>query len=175
MACPLPYADCATAPGRLLLVQGLSTQTMACFVCCSCSNAQMQQCVREQQPDTLTRMNHRCGAVQAVHVRGVAYMLQLPRALPGTANAANLARASPGGSPAAEQTEAAAALPAPTGWSTEGLPRVLRHGTMHLPPYVRLAAHSYTAFGPDQLRQVGSVMHQSCWKLQSECVLAACQ
>jgi hypothetical protein len=95
-------------------------------------------------------------------VRGVAYMLQLPRALPGTADTSEPALASPGGSPAAEQTAgAAAALPAPTGWSTEGLPRVLRHGTMHLPPYARLAAQSYSAFGPDLLRQVESGLSKS--------------
>ena len=93
-------------------------------------------------------------------------MLQLPRALPGTADASDAEHISASGSPAAKRSAGAAALPAPTGWSTEGLPRVLRHGTMHLPPYARLAARSYSAFGPDLLRQVGSVMLEAAERVR---------
>lgn len=100
---------------------------------------------------------------QAVHARCFAYMLQLPAA-PGCSDAdaatATGTAAADGGqaadpsAPEAAGTSALLAPEPPTGWSTEGLPRVLRHGTMHLPPYARLAAAHFGAFGPDLLRQV---------------------
>ena len=159
-ACNLPRACFDIAPGRLLLLQD--------FQCthCGCSSARALRSVHQQRSFLHQHLKDEpdgccCGALQAVHVRGLAYMLQLPRALPETADTADDAHASASSSSAAEQTAGAAALPAPTGWSTEGLPRVLRHGTMHLPPYARLAAQSYSAFGPDLLRQVGSQV-QDC-------------
>lgn len=106
---------------------------------------------------------------QAVHTRGVAYMLQLPASPPqrsdDTATASDPEHHSPTAAavrqpePEAASPGAPGAAPAPTGWSTEGLPRLLRHGSAHMLPYAKAAAANYAAAGADLLQQASLPRH----------------
>jgi len=130
-------------------------------------------------------------------VRGVAYMLELPAPpsrnashapLPADAAAARAAAAAAaptgavedgggggsGGGGSGGSGFLAPAAGAPAGWSMEGLPRILRHGAAHFPPYARLASRHYDAFGASLLRQVSHQTFALCFWSTTSHFTASC-